>query len=554
MLEGQESEGETLVNHVLDMSTQTLQDQVKLLGSVSNYHWWASLDSSGNLKSSTNQPKYLQHLLFHPGNRKNLPASPRNLLMYLLPHVRSEQMPGIDIATDFQRKLVFNIMALVKYDLELEVEILHSKHKGPAPPTSPPPTNVDEVMGPPLKRRRYAYREVSAAPEVLLEDSDLASGGGRCAVTSSVPQRNMFTSFSEALHSIHGKVLWRKHWQDEHVVVLNDYCPHSGQLKPLDFVHVTATDTDSDEVQVKCTCRIYQYMHGRALHKEHLEEGVDTVLASNFTCMHCRFYSKFLQQIQPLVGRSQECVNKLHEKVKQSEIELNAPVVLLGEANPATTTKLSVIGVDSLSVVHIHFTNTGCFATCQDGRCQTLHKPRKRVPTGISLRDLDKGQMCEHLHTLFHNQDVLEGLFPAYFNSEDPNPGAGAEESDIADVPEPEVVNQDDIWIRNKTSDNISFNVNEGTWQCHAHSHYQPLLDRHDPDLVSNTKTRHLYCNGAVNHRGHYLGPSLSPDMSVEEGEPDRTCVACGAQFTSVDERPVLVYARSVSVIGYLSG
>jgi len=548
VLGGKEGEGETLVNHILDMPVQTVQEQVLMLGSISNYHWWASLDMIGHVKSSSNQPKYHQHLLLFPGQRKVLPASPRNMLMYYAPQLKGPMVPDLQYCSDPQRRFMFNTMHLVKYDQEIEVDILHSKKPVSDPPIEPPQTtNDDQEMGPPQKKRRYAYREVSANPEDLLEGPENASRGGSVTVNSSVPQRNMFTSFSEELHSKDGIVQWRKHLEDEDAVVLNDYSPNSGKLKPLDYVHVTATATDSGQVQIKCTCRIYQYMHGKALRKANMEDGYDTVLGPNFTCMHCRFYSTFLQPFQAHFN-DQQCLNKLHEKVRQTEIEVNAPIVLLGDANPSTTTKLSVLAEDSLAVVHIHFNPSDCFAKCQDGMCQTLHSTKRRVPAGISLRDLPKGGMCDHLHTLFHNQDVLDDLFPEYFKQNNPTFGEVSDGIPV-EVPDPEPVNNEDSGIMLQVlSDNLAFNHNEGIWQCKAHSHYQPHLERHHPDLVSNTHSRLMYSVGPVNHKGLHTGPVLTPDMSVDEGEPEKTCpwAQCGAKYTNMVERKVIVYTRQV--------
>ncbi len=550
VLDGQESLGETLVNHVLDMPVQNVQDQVNLLGSISNYHWWASLDIYGKQKSSSNQPKYQQHLLFFPGPRKALPSSPRNLIMYLAPHMRTPQMPDPRFCTPHQRQIVQNIMLLVKYDQEIEVTILHKK-KSQQQNSSPPSPTTDSQMGPPLKKRRYAFREVSASPADLLEG---ASGDGLQAVESSVPQRTLFTSFSEEMHN-KGMVQWRMHLEDQDTVILNDYSATSGQLKPLDYVHVTACKTDSDQVQIKCTCRIYQYMHSQALKKSHMDSADDTVLAANFTCMHCRFYSTYLHQFSSLF-LSQDCLNKLHEKVRATEVEVNAPIVLLGESGTNITTKLSVAGPDSVALVHIHFSSSGCFVTCQDGVCQTLYKVKRRVPVGISLRELERGQMCDHIHTIFHNQHFLDELFPDFFNPPDSppdeEPSVEVNDTDPADGPAPEVNNQDDIGVRTKISQNIAFNVSEGRWECSSHSHFKPKLDRFDPDIVRATQVRLDHCRSEYFcPSGHYMGPTLSPDMTPPEGAEEKVCHVpdCGLPFREQLERRVLVYTRSVGIL-----
>ena len=47
VLQGHESDGDTVVEHVLDLPVDTLQEQVSLWSAVSNFHWWCSVKVSG---------------------------------------------------------------------------------------------------------------------------------------------------------------------------------------------------------------------------------------------------------------------------------------------------------------------------------------------------------------------------------------------------------------------------------------------------------------------------------------------------------------------------
>ena len=550
VLHGQRSEGETLVNHVPSMPVQSLQDQMHLLSSISNYHWWASVNKFG-IKSAKSDPKYLQHVLFYPEHRNCLPASPRNLLMHFSSYMYSAQMPNADLERKGspRKMLVDNIMHLVKYDLDERASVLHSA-KPSIPPTfaPPPPTNVPIGAQAVNKKRRYASRVISADPEDLLRDNPAGSDGAE-TLTSSVTQRNLFTLFSEQLHSDSGYIQWRKHLVDEDVVVMNNYDSETGNMQPLEYVHLSVFVTESGEVQTKCTCKTYQCLQGRALRSLNSVNFEDTVLSQNFTCMHCRFYNQFLQPIQASLYAT-DCINKLHEKVRLTDGEINSPIVLLGKASPGATTKLSVLAGDSLAFVHITFSPIGCMAQCQDGLCSNKFRIRSKIPQGISLRDIPRGNMCEHLHTLLYYNNILHDIFPGFFQRTNQAPDPTDLNIDPAEFPEPEVINMDDYGLRNQAG-NISFDVDEGKWKCTSHSHYKPSDNRFDPDLVRCTGERQRWCSELITsgpHHGCYKGPVLQTE--APEGEPV-TC-PCGEVFSEqceVLERDVHVYTRAVSIL-----
>ena len=542
---GQESVGESLVEHVPAMPVQSLQDQLHLLSSISNYHWWCSIDKFGHPKSARSEPKYKQHVLFFPEHRKDSPASPRNVLMNLTPYMYSAMLPSPENIQGYRRMIVNNLLYLVHYDQVEGASVLHCRQPT-VPPlyNPPPPTNEAVGDGPPVKKRRYASRVISADPIDLLEGNP----EGAETLTSSVVHRSQYQLFCEEMHS-DGFIQWRKHSVEENVVVMNNFCPYTAKLKPLEYVHVTAFAPESGEVQVKCTCQTYHKMQGKALQKIHSSNFADTVLAQNFTCMHCRFYFQFLQPIQASLYAS-DCINKLHEKIRQTAGEINSPVVLLGEASPTTVTKLSVAGESTYSFVHIQFSPAGCLAQCQNGLCPNLYKVRKRIPRGISLGDIPREQMCDHLWSLVANRDVLQEAFPEHFESTDLTPEGTDMDTDPADDLEPEVINTEDFGLKGKPG-NVSFDVNEGKWICSSHSFYKPSDHRFDSDLVRCVGERREWGTELIpagSHKGTYKGPDLTCAVTNEEGEVATCC--CGEEYTEDTEiqvRDVTVYTRNVS-------
>jgi len=551
VLGGHESDCDTVVQHVIDLPSDSLQEQVLVWSSVSNFHWWASLKSSGDFFSKKNQPKYSQHLLINPERKSLLPASPRNILMHCLPSLTGADLPQTlqyvsERQADIEQRFMRNLMHLVRYDQE-DLDSIVSQDP-PVHVEPPPPTNVELPEEPPVKKRKYTARVLTGIPEDLIDEALLASGDGEEAVESVASTRTQFDLFCEKLHLDDGFVQWRSFSNQEDVVIMNDYCPITGQWKSLDYVHVTASFTDSAEVQIQCTCRTYQYMQGKALQKVNLDNPEGTVLAPNFTCMHCRFYAEYLQPIHHSF-HSQDPASPMHRKVFPTLKEVNEGVVLLGVVSPKSTTKLSVMGHDNSSpaLVHIHFTSTGCYAKCQDGMCSAIFHIRKRIPQGISLRDLPKGQMCPHLHTLHYYQEFLEQLFPEFFKPKDPLPPTSSAEDNpilLEAESEPHNPNQEDIEVRGFDPGTISFNVHESKWECQSHSTHNPKDSRHDPDLVKYTRERLTHCGGELNEKGLYKGPDLFSSLAA--------CPECGEEFcqdTDMVYRTVVVYTRYVSII-----
>ena len=81
---------ESLIEHVKCMETETIQDQLQLLNSISNYHWWQYIRCDGTKSMSGVHVRLTDHLLYHLSceqtdevlRLKYIPKSPRNRLMY----------------------------------------------------------------------------------------------------------------------------------------------------------------------------------------------------------------------------------------------------------------------------------------------------------------------------------------------------------------------------------------------------------------------------------------------------------------------------------------
>ena len=68
---------------------------------------------------------------------------------------------------------------------------------------------------------------------------------------------NLYNTFKQQLVT-DGTIQWRQHNDYQDTVIMSDYNPATGSLKPLSYVHVTCTTSDNDtKWLLKCTCQIY---------------------------------------------------------------------------------------------------------------------------------------------------------------------------------------------------------------------------------------------------------------------------------------------------------
>ncbi len=515
--------GDSLLEHIVSMETGTLKDQMAVLCSISNFHGWAAPCFQG--KRSKLEVRYRQHLLFFPDMETNddgsikakyLPASPRNLLMFF--HLNEST------------RLFPTIISLLRYDRE-EIETLVFVPEGRED------DGEKECRQPPVKRRRYTPRVISAQAQDLLE------GMPEGVVNRAACDRSRFTRFCEEL-TAHGTIQWRKHSMEEDVLIMSDYCESTGKLKSLDYVHITASHHEPGTLLIKCDCKVYKFMQSTALKKLHLSLHENSVLDENFTCMHCKFYKQHLHAVRAEI-HSQNTGSQLHTKVQQTLGLLNDPVVLLGQAYTNATTKLSVVGQETCQQVNINFTPKGCFVRCQSGMCQSIHDKGRKIPKNLSLEHLIKNSLgCDHLHTLYANAEKLREYFPQYFlgerASDEEDAEDAASEPDNNNPPGVEI-NQDDLEIKDSDSGAVYFDVGNSEWMSTSFSHHKPCEDRFDPHLAQKTAHRASFIPGELLSNQCWKGPVLKAVAKRPDGTY-KDCI-CG-QVWSDELAPAVRYAK----------
>lgn len=494
-------ERKTLLQHIGDMPVGSIKNQICILGSISNFHWWVSLTQSGTKIGNSTNPRTSQFLLFHPGLPDpadefaecpiHLPASPRNQLIF------------------FKSFCGYGYGSRVMHTLQY---ILNSDRMDEGE------SDVLVVGNPPAKKKRkYCARVLKASREDFLESLSIQPAPNMIS-------RDLYPAFAEEVAS-DGSIQVRVLSDTSCIIAMNDYCNTTGKVLPLKFVHVTCLTDEDEPPKVRCSCPMYTRMQGVAMRKANLDaDDENTFLASDFTCMHCLFYLDFIHShrfdvLNPAVVGSQ-VINRMRDTLEY----LNQPVALLGIANPSTTTKLSVLSDNNnCSIVHVHFTPKNCFANCKQGMCQAkLAKHRIPITLSRSLGDEKTlALLCSHMKTLGQNLGIFNKLFPEYFTPENPEvPEAGVD--DLVE-PTPQDLQNVEDFLCGGVQPLVSFDIETGLWDSTCFSKYIPTQDMEDPHLVQCTSAR-VACIRPDNllEGGLYKGPPLTPDM---EGQ---SC-ACGS-------------------------
>ena len=68
---------------------------------------------------------------------------------------------------------------------------------------------------------------------------------------------------------------------------------------------------------------------------------------------------------------------------------MNMPIQLLGNVLPHGTTKFSVKGIESYSVVNFSVYQNKMFAKCMSGICSAQLANKKKIPKTLSLQDIN---------------------------------------------------------------------------------------------------------------------------------------------------------------------
>ena len=461
----QPSAQQSLIQHISEMPINDLVDEMALLGSISNYHWWNFVKVCGPSRSSPKPTvRFSSHLLFTPdvtSNQdgppvaKHAPTSPRNRLMYFL---CSEGMHGKTIS--------LTISKLLSSDrgeqAVLAQEVDFQEHE------------------PAAKKRKHGARLLT------LNRTELSRNLGvdlNEVLNSQDPNRNLFSYFSEQLIT-DGVIHWRHHSEDSDTVVMSDYDGATGQMVPSSYVHVKSTKAEeTGQVMLKCSCAAYKLIRNAVLQKFQLLPGEEGVLDGDISCMHCRFFKECLCNFFDDLSSNPDCLTLLQQKVQDTLQSSADPVHLLGNVLPHTATKFSVSGLDVFSVVTLTFRQGQAYARCLDGVCGAHCHNKKKCPKVI--RAEDSALLCSHLNTFFQNFDVVKAMFPGQFAADVDGDGEVPAEG----APhQPEVPFTDDATLTPNLQGN--FDVQSGLWTFASHSKHQPR-EMLDLDLIRYVVEHH---------------------------------------------------------------
>ena len=403
----------SLLHHVLSMNTENARDQILLLQSISNYHWWQYVRTDGDISSKNIHVNLHDHLMYHPScdshdyslRHKLMPKSPRNRVMYYI------------LAGDFYTESV--VLSTIEKLLQID-----SFNDGNLPD--------DEETFHKSKRRKYSPQIVKVTKELLCNHMGISMEN----VSNSVSRNNgIYITFKEQLIN-DGTIMWRQHNNLKDTVVMSDYNPTTGFLSPLSYVHVTSTKCDNQTL-LKCSCHIYNAIQCAALSQVPLSNE-DIYLHESMTCMHCRFFTEMLEEFQQNLYNIQS-TSITARKVKSSLCTINNPILLMGIASQCSTTKLSVVSEEDMSIVHISFnTNNTCYANCQNGMCKAKLLNKKKIPKSVSIHE--NKHLCCHIQSLFANFEQLENIFPEYFNFKNCQQEEREEIPSNMDVPEVQIL------------------------------------------------------------------------------------------------------------------
>lgn len=416
IIEGRQAPLQTnCVDHLQEnLPTQKLKEQLEILCSLPNFHFWnyVRVPGSSDRSCPTEKPRvrFSAHLLHSPDEveneegftvAKHVPTSPRNRVMYYL------------CFGETQSKMVTDTLVAL-YNSDIGDQPLTNFDEEPSTDEGPPPKK---------KKKRQAAARVLKISRAQLA-SELHAGEFPLHVAG---ERKLFSTFREQL-VMDGVLQWRLHEEDRDIVVLSDYEPTTGNMVPSSYVHVSSTKGDDGCLLMRCNCSTYSIIQKAALKHSNLAPGDDDVLEQSMTCMHCRFFKEHLTDLWDQVGDGGERHTLIEKKVFAGILVMDQPVVLIGDALAHGTTKLSVRGdLAVFSFLHLNLRQGTCWVRCTSGVCSSQAQNRKKVAKMLSLLK-DTTKLCTHLRTLSENFEfVKEKVLPEIFFAE-PSQDADADE------------------------------------------------------------------------------------------------------------------------------
>ena len=188
---------------------------------------------------------------------------------------------------------------------------------------------------------------------------------------------------------------------------------------------------------------------------------------------------------------------------------MNYQVHLLGNVLSHATTKFSIQGDSTYSVVTFSFHQGKCFTKCTDGICCAQMLNRKKIPKKITIEHSDK--IYPHLNTIYQNFDYVKGFFPVYFGSQEDS----LENKEEEDTPSVNWANKDinteDTNLQIESSTN--FDQETGMWDFRALSKHTPHRNMLDVNLVCNTQNRNdiVISTNFDPNNGVYTNAELKP-------------------------------------------
>ena len=505
-----------VLTQVCSMSTETVKDQVQLLASISNNHWWPYLDQHG-LPTSHVGREFRDHVALPREEEYLCPGSLRNQVI---------QWKFLEHHPGKASKLHKTIMHVLQQDL-LGISVMNpGPEEGKKKSKSTEPSKKTRKVG--VTPRDIAEAlGVDVAEEFGDEFGEGMQGGGGISGSFNVAdqERDLFDIFSETLCS-EGTVLWRETSPCRDYVVMSGYCASTGVMQPTQFVHIVCDKESDGHTSISCTCRSFEILELAARRKQ--GNYGPLILDESVTCMHILFYRKYLQSVDfaTLTG---EVPNYL-VSVQDYMDKLGDKVIHLG--NFLGVAKFSVLGSSHMhrnrySFVHLTKYQGDYWAKCLCGSCKaTKYQNKKKIILSLPLEVEATASLCPHLTTLIQELDLVrsncEYLLDSVENPDPPN---------IDPVPA-----GGEVW----------FDTEEGVWKAQKVISEQGTLDMYDDSLVSQTFERlqvfretNLISSGLL--KGFFKGPPLQPSGVHSD------CSTCGMPPNPTLAYQLKVYSRQVS-------
>lgn len=452
----------------------SLEEQFRILSSVSNYHWWSyPRIGKGGIEGRKPNVTFQQQVYIAPymwmGNAENQskpPQSPRLRIMYyinsahildpIVINVLSHDREGKSVLAEEETMIVDDPRPQVRPQTPRKVGVTRQ--------------NFSKVFG--LKEK----------------DGEMESAG----------RLGQYDMFKQYIVSEEGVIQWREHTEDRDVIVMSDVNAITGKISPTKFVHVTSVKVASEWLTT-CTCESYGIIAKASMHDNPHLQAQDLALdEKQMTCMHCLYYHDVLQGAWE--GLGEEETSAPQRKILDGFSSMTEPVVLLGSVLPKSSTKFSVAGNKGgdYAIVHVSFTGTTCWVNCQNGLCDPFHQNKKKIPKSISVKEEEK--LCPHLKVIWQkrHQEQLHGIFPRQFAGGDPEKenleegdgniegeeGEEGEEVEEVEEEEDSLNTEDDADISSELGEDVVFNTETGLWNYPAKSKHQPCLDMSGESLA----------------------------------------------------------------------